>query len=114
MVINAGQIGHLKRHGQELHLLPTQECSSFSYFCIFTNAEIHKVFWTWGYNTWNYERFLICFSEPDLEDFLHNLYNQSSGSGTGAGQGYSDQGRNRRKGKRKKWLELSWPQQEVI
>jgi len=49
-----------------------------------------------------------------LEDFLHNLYNQSGGSGTGAGQGYSDQGRNRRKGKRKKWLELSWPQQEVI
>lgn len=49
----------------------------------------------------------ICFSEPDLEDFLNNLYNQSGGSGAGAGEGgYSDQGRNRRKGKRKKWLEL--------
>ncbi|XP_023727745.1 uncharacterized protein LOC111875610, partial [Cryptotermes secundus] len=42
-------------------------------------------------------------SEPDLENFLNNLYNQSGGSGAGAGEGgYSDQGRNRRKGKRKK------------
>jgi hypothetical protein len=44
-----------------------------------------------------------CFSEPDLEDFLNNLYNQSGGSGAGAGEGgYSDQRRNRRKNKRKK------------
>jgi len=44
MVRNAGQNGHLKRHGRELHFLPTQDCCSFSYFCIFTSAEIHKVF----------------------------------------------------------------------
>lgn len=48
-----------------------------------------------------------CFSEPNLEDFLNNLYSQSSGSAPGAAEGgYSDQGRHRRKGKRKKWLEL--------
>lgn len=47
--------------------------------------------------------FLISFSEPDLEDFLNNLYSQSGGSGVGTAEGgYSDQGRNRRKGKRKK------------
>lgn len=95
MTRNAGQKGHLKRHGQELHLPPTQDCCSFV-----TSAEIHKVIWTCGYTIETMKGF--CFSEPNLEDFLHNLYNQSGGSGAGAGQGYSDQGRNHRKGKRKK------------
>ncbi|GLH01499.1 DnaJ-like protein subfamily C member 14 [Gryllus bimaculatus] len=41
--------------------------------------------------------------EPDLEDFLNNLYNHSGGNGSGDGPGVrSDQTRHRRKGKRKK------------
>lgn len=41
--------------------------------------------------------------EPDLEDFLNNLYNQSGGGGTTDSAGArNDQARHRRKGKRKK------------